>query len=719
MALKSSTANSKSQSVDLGQFTLAFFNFFGAEIRPQGRKKQGPLSIQLTPELSAHFGKPALNLCFQQAEIAAGQDLVAYGSRVFDRMLAYLDQRGALTVQKLPSRFTSSQELLHAIRPVNASIANLRLQDQIQYLFVFNWRITYRADDKREEIYAVVMDESGARVAQTGEIGTATNPATNAVDIETLLADAEPVAVEHNEEGQPLPPKLLPLTQLTRLAESARKYAIYHADVRCVDHEAEILPRLHKSLNRLTTYYQQQIEEVYDAHDPTGEKRQVLEMDLQRKIAEEVENHRLRVQVQLISYAALQVPVVVADITLSDGKHEAMIQVRRNRYNGALRRPICYACGEEVGEDQASAVIALDCNGHVICDNCIEQCATCQDILCARCGVAACPVCGKQNCATCSRACWACGEWACAEHSSACPVCGDEVCHACQAECACCGVRQCRNHLRLDHVSTGHDLAELICTQCAVRCPGCQQFSAQTALCSASGQRFCLNCLVTCAQCGKQVGPGFYQTISDTAYCLDCLTECPTCHTLTPAVLHCADCNAACCLTCGESCAVCQKPFCPQHAAHRKNCAHVLCAEHTVQCHVCHGEACPVCNEQCGICEFYYCAEHTATCRRCGCAYCQECVRLSGLCDTCAVIWREGTPVDLTTEPCATEPDVAALAPHYRWVRGHNQRYTIYAGQSRLMNSAVVVIDRSDATGKVIVARKVAAVDTIRGILWR
>jgi hypothetical protein len=708
-------ANAKSQTIDLSQFTLAFFNFFGAEVRPQNRKKHSSLSIQLTSELTEHFGKPALNLCFQQAEIAPGQDLVVYGSRIFDRMLAYLDQRGAFTVQKLPSRFTSSQELLHSIRPVNASIAGLRMQEQIQYLFAFNWRITYRADDKREEIYTVVMDESGARMAQASEASAVTN----AGDIDALLADAEPVPLERNEEGHLLPPKLPPLTQLTRLAESARKYAIYHADVRCVDHEAEILPRLHKSLNRLTTYYQQQIEEVYDTHDPTGEKRQALEADLQRKIAEEVENHRLRVQVQLVSYAALQVPVALADITLSDGKHENTIRVRRNRYNGALRRPTCYSCGQEAGAGQATAALALDRNGHVICDDCIEQCATCQDILCTRCGVAACPVCGQQNCDTCSRVCWACGEHACAEHIGACPVCSDEVCHACQAECACCGVRQCRSHLRVDHVSTGQALSELICARCAVRCPGCQQFSAHTDLCSASGQRFCLNCLVTCAKCDKQVGMGFYQTINDTAYCRDCLEECPICHTLTPDVLQCADCSATCCLSCGESCAVCQKPFCQQHARHSKKCDHVLCQEHSVKCHVCQGEACPVCNEQCAICELYYCSEHAVTCRRCGCAYCRECVRLSGLCDTCATIWREGKQVDLTTEPYAADPNVAALAPHYRWVRADNQRYTIYAGQSMVMNSALVVVDRSGVKAKVITARKVAAVDTIRGILWR
>lgn len=714
MSANPKTVNSKPKTIELNHFTLAFFEFFGAEVKPQNRKKNSPLAIQLPPALAEHFGKPALQLCFQQAELANGQDLVAHGSRVFDRMLAYLDQRGALTLQKLPSRFTSSQELLQAVRPVNASIAGLRMQEQVQYLFAFNWRITYRADDKREEIYSIVMDESGARVPQSGEAnaGTESTPQQR-IDINLLLADAEPVPVERDEAGQPLPPKLLPLTQLTRLAESARKYAVYHADVRCVEHEAEILPRLHKALNRLTTYYQQQIEEVYDAHDPTGEKRQILEADLQRKLAEEVENHRLRVQVQLISYAALQVPVVIADMTLSDGKREAAIRVRRNRYTGALRRPACYACGQETVQ------VALDRNGHVICDACIEQCAACQDILCTRCGVAPCPVCALNNCDSCGRTCWACGERACAEHSSICPICGDEVCHACQTECACCGVRQCRSHLRVDNVSATQNLTEFICATCSIRCPGCQQFSAHSGLCSASGQRFCTNCLVGCATCGKQVGVGFYQRIDNVAYCLDCLVACPVCHTLTPGVQQCAECGATCCHSCGEACAVCQKPFCQQHAHHAKKCEHVICVDHTVQCHVCQGEACPICDETCGICERYYCAEHAVACRRCGCNYCRECVRISGLCDTCAQIWREGTPVELSAEPCATQPEVTALAPHYRWVRASNQRYLIYVGQSKLMNSALIVVDRSGPDAKVIAARKIPAIDTIRNILWR
>ena len=185
------------------------------------------------------------------------------------------------------------------------------------------------------------------------------------------------------------------MTQLVRLAETARKYAIYHADLRCVAHEAEILPRLYKTLNRLTSYYQQQIEEIYDTHDPEGDRRRVLETDLQRKVAEEIENHRLRVQVELVGYAVLEVPLAVAEIVLSDGGRTATVRVEQNRFDGSLRGAHCHACG------RATVAVALDRNGHITCDDCIRQCATCQAIVCAACGVAPCPVCGKENCDEC------------------------------------------------------------------------------------------------------------------------------------------------------------------------------------------------------------------------------------------------------------------------------------------------------------------------------
>lgn len=690
---------------DLYRFTLDFFAFFNARVRKLDRRAQGPLEVDLSPELAGFFGKPQLRLAFHQVAMSDGFELVAHGSRLFDRMLTLLAQRGALTLLELPSRHTGSEELLAAVKPVNTSIIGLKLQEQTRPLYVFNWRITYRADDKREELYTVAVDDHGERISLNGT----PQPGAIGIDLDALLADAQPIPPELGPDGLPLPARLPPLTQLVRMAEAARKYAIYHADLRCVSHEAEILPRLYQTLNRLTTYYGQQIQEVYESHDPTGEKRRTLELDLERKIAEEVENHRLRVQVALYSYALLQTPVAVADLTLSDGKREVALQVVRNRYTGAVQGVTCYACGRE------TTAVALDRAGHLCCDACIRQCAICQQIICAECGVEACPVCGQENCADCGRVCWACGGRACAEHVQPCPVCGDTVCLACQAACTHCDKLQCRSHLRADGVAAPDGSHPLICPDCAVRCPGCRQYSVNLGICSTSGQRFCANCLVTCASCGRKVGPGFYETGTDSKrYCHDCLIECPTCHTKTTETVTCALCGKPGCSACSVVCRVCGRQVCAEHTRRFEGCNHLVCTEHGVTCAYCTEEVCPVCVDVCAICGRPHCDEHAEICRRCEQVYCQSCVKESGLCLTCAGLERDGVPLDLGKEPCAADPQVAALAPYYRWRRLSNDRYLIYVGENSFLSRAIVVVNKEIHPGHVVGVRRLNAVDRLR-----
>jgi hypothetical protein len=709
MQYRVETVEPQAEAANLRDFTHDFFTFLGATVTQSGRKKQSPLAIHLPPELAGHFGRPALALCFHQRELGPGFELVTQGSRIFDRMVAYLEERGAMTYLQLPVRHHGSEDLLRAVRPTNAAITGLRMEEGQQLLFVFNWRITYRADDKREELFTVVIDEHGVRHTLAGE----TTAGEEGIDLTGLYGDAQPAPNPQSAEDQPQPPRLPPMTHLTRLAENARKYAIYYADVRCVSHEAEILPRLYKTLNRLTGYYQQQIEETYDSHDPTGEKRQALEEDLRRKIAEEVENHRLRVEVKLVSYAVVQTPIASAHLTLSDGKQETAIRIALNRYTGVLQRPCCHACGE------ATTDLAIDHNGHITCDNCIRQCATCLEIVCERCGVAPCPACGKENCDSCGQSCWACGERACAEHISTCPICGDAVCHRCQVECAHCGVRQCYSHLRADHVSAGQGGAELICADCAVRCAGCQQYSVHIGSCSASGQRFCEACLVTCARCSQRFGPGFYHLHAGWTYCSNCLVECPHCQTRTPATTPCVTCGEGCCESCGLICDVCEQLFCDRHALRAPICDHVLCAEHSNECHLCRGHVCPVCDPPCGICALSFCPADSATCEQCGQSYCRDCIRRSGLCDTCALLHREGVQVNLADEPCAADRQVAKLVRHYRWVRSANERYTIYVGYGALNARMVVVMDDLAKPPAVIAVRKTAPLDTLLRKFWR
>jgi hypothetical protein len=719
MARKSRTKIAAAADQTLFDFTLEFFTRAGAVVTKTDRRRKSTLEVALPQELAAYFGAERLDLCFHGVEPAPGQELVSHGSRVFDRMLSYLEQRSAFTVQRLPARYQGTEGLLGAFRPVNSAIRDWKLQESTQTLYAFTWRLTYRADDKRQELHTVLVDDGGTRRPLAA--GTAPGIVTDdAVDWEALQQAAEPVSPELNEAGELLPPRLPPVAQLVRLAETARKYAIYHADLRCVAHEAEIMPRLYKTLNRLTGYYQQQIEEIYDTHDPEGDRRRVLESDLQRKIAEEIENHRLRVQVELVGYAVLEVPLATAEIVLSNGgparAHSAgrtvTVRVEQNRFDGSVRGPHCHACG------RPTVAVALDRNGHITCDDCIRQCATCQAIVCAACGTAPCPVCGKENCAACGVLCWVCGERGCAEHVAVCPVCGDAACLACQGECAVCGTRQCRSHLRADHVPAADGSVSLICNSCAIRCPGCRQYTVQVGYCSASGQRFCRNCLTPCAGCGKLYGPGFYtvSTVDRKAYCSACAQECPTCRRVTPQLVACTVCGAQGCPACTPRCVVCDRPFCGHHTRRADLCAHAFCEEHADECAIGHESVCPRCGQTCALCERHYCGHHAAECALCGREYCSECVRVTGLCETCAPLLQDKNWVDIREESWAGLPEIARLAPRYRWVRGHNTRYTIYLGEGTLFTGVVVVAEKRDGEWQVQ-TRHLSSGERMRGLL--
>ncbi len=732
-------ASAETPPPDLRAFTIDFFRLFGAEVTALDRRKQGPLVARLPEPLAEHFGSQTLGLCFQSVEPGSGHQLVAHGSRTFDRMLAWLERRGALTLRRLPARHTGSEALLGAVRPTNAAITNLRLHEQQEPIVAFHWRITYRADDKREELYTVVLDEQGAPLYGanvTGSLtasltgnGSGTNgggtngggskgppapPADAAADpFAAWLAESEPLPDEPPGPDGLLPgPKLPPMAHLVRLAESARTFAVYHADLRCVAHEAEILPRLYKTLNRLTTYYGQQIEELRESSDAAGEKRAALEADLERKRAEEVENHRLRVQVDLAGYAVLYRPVALADMTLGDGVREARLRVRLDRHSGDLERPTCHACGQQ------TEAVALCRSGHLSCDECLQQCATCGDLLCAACGTLACPVCGKQNCDRCGSNCWACGGRACADHISRCPVCGDAVCHACQSECAECGERQCRSHLRADAVLAGEDgRPHLVCMRCAVRCPGCRQYSARTGRCSLSGQRFCTHCLVACSRCGQLVGPGFYARAGEDGppFCRACVVTCPACGQPAGETLPCATCGVDCCEGCRRRCSVCDGFFCREHSEVAPGCGHILCHHDAQICHIGHEVVCPRCTEACAICEQHACTHHQTPCTWCGRLYCSKCVDTrSGLCITCASLVRYGQRVDLQQEPCAGHADVRALADQYAWRRASNRALTVYLGASAL--GSVLLIVREQPGGKqVVLSRRMTPRDLVAG----
>ncbi|MEZ4580570.1 MAG: hypothetical protein R3A10_02735 [Caldilineaceae bacterium] len=86
-------------------------------------------------------------------------DLMAFGSRIYDRMLAFLDGRNAHTAltpcpSASPAARNSWPRCIHNQRPSQGCACVKRRARWV----AFDWRITYRADDRREELFTVLMD---------------------------------------------------------------------------------------------------------------------------------------------------------------------------------------------------------------------------------------------------------------------------------------------------------------------------------------------------------------------------------------------------------------------------------------------------------------------------------------------------------------------------------------------------------------------------------
>lgn len=734
-------ARRQAATLDLHAFTVDFFTQYGSppELLEAG-KPHGALRVRLQDTLAQHFGAHELMLAFQRVEAGSGQQLVAHGSRVFDAMLSWLERQGASAVRRLPMRFPSSEGLLQALRPRNAGISGLKLNDSREPVYVFYWRVTYRADDKREEIFVVALDEVSTLVAAGLLDGLAGSKAreknAGMIWLREALQASEAVIDEHaatlerdgadvhivegvRDDGRVATPggfplaagqpsvRMPPVTHLVRLAEEARKYVTWHADVRCVQHETEILPRLYKIANRLTGYYEQQMEEV-NGNQNGAVRRETLEADLARKIEEEVENHRLRVHLELCGYLLLYTPVATAEMQISDGRRRAQLRVQMDRFTGILHRPHCSSCGNELHD------VVLCRNGHLVCDGCLRQCEGCGDGLCASCGVETCPACGKQNCAECGRECRACGQRACADHIEQCPVCFDEVCLVCQEACAECGMRQCRSHLRADAVLEEDDSTRLICTGCAIRCSGCQQYSARIDRCALSGQRFCRNCLVTCSQCQRMIGPGFYGTMkSGRVVCRECVHLCGGCSQPAEAVSQCTTCGEECCDGCRGQCDACGDFFCVQHYARASGCGHLLCSVHALECHVGHETVCPRCSVTCAICDRAFCTHHSVACTICGKYYCSACVeKSSDVCRTCAgFVTGEATAVDLLREPHADLPDIQALAKDHGWQKRANRDLSLYLGVNARDQRVLIAVRNTPGGGRYVTSRRLTWID--------
>jgi hypothetical protein len=380
-------------------FAERFCLAFGALVTPVGDR----LHVTLTPELAGHFGRGSLVWTFTPHDTEG--ELVAYGSRAFEEMLALLGGHGRLTAVRLPITVGVAAQ---APAPVSlgGTCELIHTADAAERFFIFNFQLAFTCDERVERLFTVCLDEQGRERGDM--LGLLTQRADTAQLVEACAPSSE-------------------------VAGAAESKAVATAETWVAPMEVLALARLEAVGERLVNYYEAQMREVQirrrrgqseaDAVMEADELRWQLRRELERKLRDETARHQMRVQVRRISLGLMEVPGVRQTFRLSGPRVGRELEVWHDQHSGDVHYPPCERCGAHPG------TYGLCLDGHLACAGCLTHCGACGGAHCQA-ELSACETCHLMGCASCQTVC-AGSHKGCARHLAACPGCGQALCSQC------------------------------------------------------------------------------------------------------------------------------------------------------------------------------------------------------------------------------------------------------------------------------------------------
>jgi hypothetical protein len=163
------------------------------------------------------------------------EDLLVYGSRVFDQMLGLLAGRGEVASLYFPERVTVTlDQLPPAPLPLyDCNLAERRVEVVRDQFYLFHFRATYLSDEKREEFVTVILDSEGEPFPELQDLLSQINSGLSFLE-------------------QPFP---VNATNMAQLSAKAGEAARLQLQARIAPLEAASKSRLERVLLRLSTYY--------------------------------------------------------------------------------------------------------------------------------------------------------------------------------------------------------------------------------------------------------------------------------------------------------------------------------------------------------------------------------------------------------------------------------------------------------------------------------
>ena len=658
------------QMEDLKKFTTQFFTYFGSTFSVKGEQ----IEIELSSELADYFGKPMLTLVFHPHHLTEDADLVTHGSFMLGKICDYLLGHGQAMYAELPRKTKAQKKIPPEFNIVNTVISRASIRSEAKYCYVFNFKIDYISDEKIGELYSMGLDWKGNPWAPP-EFKISNVSATQIPSAD--IHEAYDVAVKHVED---------------------------HVKKQSVDIEKDILQRLFKQINRLDVFYSEQIEDLRSRRSNRGvseiqDQIDHLQEEFKLKVAEETDNHRLRVKINIVSYQVWKVPfqkhIIMVNPNIpkdSESAEEIEIVLMRDLFTGKLEATQCDVC------DVESTKLLLCHNQHLTCEQHTHECMECGKWECEKCGISKCATCGIYVCTQCGKKCQSCNNRLCNTHQLHCHIDGEGTCKSCSAICKNCQQITCHQHLENCAICRAQT-----CPDCIRECSFCYAHACNEHIskCDTCGQYFCANCIrassisgklfcrthsVTCSTCGKSFSQKEWQASGT-----KCSIE-----------------NEYLCASCEKICDACGKPVCPEHSYSCKECHKTFCLKDAVVCHVCQTVLCTAHHAVCPDCDKIVCADHLQACSICSETFCKSCLDNKGRCTCCknmrfivamflpAMIKKAEVPDEL--KKCAN------------WRRSTSKFHEVYLGFHD-KKAYVVVFDQS---GKLIRYRIEKAVEIMK-----
>jgi hypothetical protein len=444
-------------------FLKHFFEIHQSRIKESGNR----LSVQLSDELRQYFKQDELELVFDPNDVDEKSELVTHGSFVLNTVYNFLQDRGGKIVSRLEEKHKPTRDdLLKKIRVVNGSVHSLKSKKEWVVDILFNFKVTYLSDEKLEDIFTLGVDTHSA-VFDAGAYYT-----------DSVIGNVQPL---HQKGGIELSRKELEIQFRECLKAASERAQEYGKGL-----QNEILKRLHRNISRIKGFYTAQIQELHRNQPSYEEKRLHLDRELQHKLNEEIDNHKLRIVLKLLSYHIIERPEVLISAKLcpDSSKAEIMMNMVYDAYAGVLdfgTCPVCHSIMEK---------IVMSDDGKIGCSHCSFVCSTCHKHSSDVQHAAACVVCNDPLCANCQTECATCHQPVCDKHQHTCTVGDEMVCAQCVKSCG-----QCKRELCNDHTFHCHATQEALCFEHRVICSGCRKiFSPLYVQQLKKNERFCPDC---------------------------------------------------------------------------------------------------------------------------------------------------------------------------------------------------------------------------------